>query len=64
MVMNAEGSEGTSNTKKQISILVPLEDYVLIRNEAAKKQKPMTEIVIDWINPRVQKLKERHLPKR
>lgn len=37
--------------RKQISLFVPLSDWKAIRQEAARKRIPMTELCRQWMKP-------------
>ena len=50
--------------RKQISIFVPLSDWRLIRQEAARKRIPITELCRRWMRPGMADLRRRLDPGR
>lgn len=50
--------------RKQISIFVPLSDWRLIRQEAARKRIPITELCRRWMRPEMADLRRRFDPAR
>ncbi len=46
--------------RKQISLFVPLSEWKAIRQEAARKRIPMTELCRQWMKPDLDNLR-RHL---
>ncbi|MCA9075389.1 MAG: hypothetical protein KDA93_10170 [Planctomycetaceae bacterium] len=48
----------TPEIRKQISIFVPISDWKAIRQEAARKRIPMTELCRQWMHPSLTKLRE------
>lgn len=44
--------------RKQISIFVPISDWRAIRDEAARRRIPITELCRRWIRPHVRRLRE------
>lgn len=42
--------------KKQVSLFVPLSEYRAIRDEAARRKMPMTELVRGWMRRDLDKL--------
>lgn len=50
--------------RKQISIFVPLSDWRLIRQEAARKRIPITELCRRWMRPDMADLRRRCDPDR
>lgn len=45
--------------RKQISLFVALDDYLLIREEAARRKTPMGRLVMRWIGPELDKIRKR-----
>lgn len=45
--------------KKQISLFLPVDEWKLIRLEAARTKKPMTALIREWIAKDLQEVKER-----
>jgi hypothetical protein len=43
--------------QKQVSMFLPLEDWRLIRNEAARQQIPITELCRRWLRPGLKALR-------
>ncbi|MCA9025389.1 MAG: hypothetical protein KDA86_09280 [Planctomycetaceae bacterium] len=48
----------TPELRKQISIFVPLSDWKVIRQEAAQRRIPMTELCRQWMHPSLDRLRE------
>ncbi|MCA8999167.1 MAG: hypothetical protein KDA80_19355 [Planctomycetaceae bacterium] len=44
--------------RKQISIFLPVSDWRALRQEAARRNIPITELCRRWIGPEIQKLHE------
>jgi len=44
--------------RKQISIFVPVSDWIAIRTEAAWQKIPITELCRRWWEPELKKLRE------
>ena len=44
--------------RKQISMFFPLEDWKILRNEAARLRIPLTELCRQWLGPEVERLKQ------
>jgi hypothetical protein len=42
--------------RKQISVFLPLTDWRAIRDEAIRRDIPMTELCRQWMRPHVQRL--------
>ncbi len=49
----------TSELRKQISIFVPISDWKVIRQEAAQRHIPMTELCRQWMHSSLEQLRER-----
>ena len=49
--------------RKQISIFVPISDWRMIREEAARKRIPMTELCRRWMRPEMADLRRRCDPR-
>lgn len=47
---------GARETRKQISLFIPLSEWRALRREAARQQVPMTELCRRWLKPQMQKL--------
>ncbi len=64
--MTMNGSEGARplELRKQISIFVPISDWRMIREEAARKRIPMTELCRRWMRPEIADLRRRSDPRR
>ncbi len=45
--------------KKQVSMYVSIDDYMLLRAEAARRKLPMTDLIRSWAMPHVKKLRRR-----
>ena len=45
--------------RKQISIFVPISDWRVLRDEAARRRIPITELCRRWIRPELQVLRDR-----
>lgn len=43
--------------RKQISLFVPLDDWKVLRQEAARRRIPMTELCRRWMKPRLDDLR-------
>lgn len=43
--------------RKQISLFVPLDDWKALRQEAARRRIPMTELCRRWMRPRLDNLR-------
>lgn len=50
--------------RKQISIFVPISDWRMIREEAARRKIPMTELCRRWMRPEMADLRRRCDPRR
>ena len=48
--------------RKQVSVFVPLSDWRLLRDEAIRRRKPMTELCRGWIEPQLNRLRRLNLP--
>ena len=47
-----------NSLRKQVSLLVPIEDWRNLRIEAARRGVPMTELVHGWIEPQLAELRD------
>jgi hypothetical protein len=45
--------------RKQVSIFVPLSDWRALREEAARRRIPMTELCRGWMKPHMDRLRRR-----
>lgn len=50
----------TPELRKQISIFVPLSDWKVVRDEAARQRIPMTELCRRWMKPELDRLHRQH----
>lgn len=48
----------TLEIRKQISIFVPISDWKVIRQEAAQRNIPMTELCRQWMRPSLNRLRK------
>lgn len=44
--------------RKQISIFIPISDWRRIRQEAATRRIPITELCRQWMNPHFEQLRQ------
>ena len=52
-----EMAASDTELRKQISLFVPLSDYRVIRDEAARQRIPMTQLIRKWMKPSLKRLK-------
>ncbi|TWT58301.1 hypothetical protein KOR42_16750 [Thalassoglobus neptunius] len=50
--------------RKQISIFLPISDWRLLRQAAAERQIPITELCREWIRPGLEQLQFETSPQR
>lgn len=62
--MMQRGPAAPVEIRKQISIFVPISDWRMIREEAARKRIPMTELCRRWMRPELTDLRRRTHPDR
>jgi hypothetical protein len=48
----------SSELRKQISLFVPLSEWKAIREEAARRKMPITELCRQWLHPELRQLLE------
>lgn len=46
-------------TRKQVSIFLPISDWRELRKEAARQRVPMTELCRQWLQPHMERLHRR-----
>lgn len=49
----------TDEIRKQISIFLPVSDWRILRQEAARRRLPITELCRQWMRPHMDKLRRR-----
>lgn len=49
--------------KKQVSVFLPLSHWKRLRLEAARLRIPMTQLVVNWIQPQLNQLEAKDVDK-
>ena len=52
----------TAELRKQISLFLPVSEWLAIRYEAARRKIPMTELCREWLSPKLEQLRQRQSP--
>uniref|UniRef100_A0A7C2K161 CopG family transcriptional regulator n=1 Tax=Schlesneria paludicola TaxID=360056 RepID=A0A7C2K161_9PLAN len=47
--------------RKQISLFLPVADWLALRREAARRRMPITRLCVQWLEPELEHLR-RHPP--
>lgn len=54
----------TIELRKQISLFLPVSEWLAIRHEAARRKIPMTELCREWLRPKLERLHEQEAARR